>query len=69
MAGQVKDREAFQRLNFLYQGPLCEEDALSRLLLSPHPWPHLHAAPETPKGTTLDSTDLSDMPAKPAVPQ
>ncbi|XP_052600048.1 ribonuclease P protein subunit p21 isoform X2 [Peromyscus californicus insignis] len=47
MAGPVKDREAFQRLSFLYQGPLGEEDALSWLLLSPHPGPHLHPAPET----------------------
>ncbi|EDL23285.1 ribonuclease P 21 subunit (human), isoform CRA_c [Mus musculus] len=69
MAGPVKDREAFQRLSFLYQGPLCEEDALSQLLLSPHSGPHLHAAPETPKGTALDSTDLSDMPAEPEIPQ
>uniref|UniRef100_A0A8C8UGG5 Ribonuclease P 21 subunit n=1 Tax=Peromyscus maniculatus bairdii TaxID=230844 RepID=A0A8C8UGG5_PERMB len=69
MAGPVKDREAFQRLSFLYQGPLGEEDALSRLLLSPHPGPHLHPAPETQKGTALDGTDLPDMPAQPAVPQ
>ncbi|EPY75795.1 hypothetical protein CB1_001562005 [Camelus ferus] len=47
MAGPVKDREALQRLSFLYQGPLSEEDPLSWLLFPPHPGPDLHPAPET----------------------
>uniref|UniRef100_G1QBC3 Uncharacterized protein n=1 Tax=Myotis lucifugus TaxID=59463 RepID=G1QBC3_MYOLU len=69
MAGQVKDHEAFQRLSFLYQGPVGEEDPLSWLLVSPHPRPDLHEAPETLQGTALDSTDLPNMLAQPMVPQ
>uniref|UniRef100_A0AC11DVE3 Ribonuclease P/MRP subunit p21 n=1 Tax=Ovis aries TaxID=9940 RepID=A0AC11DVE3_SHEEP len=69
MAGPVKDREALQRLSFLYQGPLGEANSLPWLLFPPHPGSDLHPAAETLQGSALDCTDLPDMPAQPAVPQ
>ncbi|XP_068033946.1 uncharacterized protein [Anomalospiza imberbis] len=35
MAAPVRDREALQRLNFLFQGPQCQTPPLPPLLLPP----------------------------------
>uniref|UniRef100_A0A5F8H2U5 Uncharacterized protein n=1 Tax=Monodelphis domestica TaxID=13616 RepID=A0A5F8H2U5_MONDO len=69
MAGQVKDKEAFQRLSFLYQAAHCILDPLSRLLLPPHPRSDLHPVAEASPRAALDSTDLSNMPSNSLLPQ